>query len=438
MTAVKRGGGTRTPLDDVAMSLDSALYSQPSALEIVRGKGVFVYDRDDRDYLDCSAGTFNLSLGYSAPEIVEVVQEQTEILIHLSSSYSHASIHTLAERLVELAPSSITKAHLKSSGGSTANEGAIKMAQAATGGRDVLSLFRSHVGQTLGALSYSGNGFRANIVGNTAPGRLVVPDPYCRRCFYGQTYGDCGTLCATQLDHFIEFASSGSVSCVIIEPISGNGGNIVPPPEYFPILAEICKRRGIPLICDEIQTGIGRTGYMFASEHFGIEPDAITVAKGLGGTGLPIAAILAGGPLLSMASDAHSFTFGGNILAATAAIKVLEIVSEESFLEHVRDVGAYLFDAIEVLSINFKFVEPPTGLGLMIGFEIVDNQGNPDVALTNEICSRAPEHGLLLRSSRYGQGNVVKIRPALNITRDEAMILVERLTAVLKSVEASS
>lgn len=320
----------------------STAYQDVSVVRMVRGQGIYLFDERGSSFIDCSSATFNLSLGYGHPAVLEAMRDQAERLVHVSSSYQTEVINDLCSRLVQLAPRGMSRVHLKVSSGSAANEGAIKMAQRATGARDVITLFRSHHGQTAMTASLSGNAFRRLPLVDVHPNRLVVPDPYCRRCFYGQEPSTCAMACVDRIDQFIEFASRGDVAAVLVEPISGNGGNVVPPDGYFPALQQFCRERGIKLVMDEVQTGIGRTGRMFASEHFGVSPDAITLGKGLGGSGAQIAGIMTTEELAGLPAWEHSFTYGSNLMAAAAGIATLEIVSDPAFLENVRRTGDYV------------------------------------------------------------------------------------------------
>ncbi|MET9296277.1 aspartate aminotransferase family protein [Streptomyces sp. NPDC003077] len=401
------------------------------------GEGIYLYDADGKQYIDCASGTFNLSLGYGHPEVVKALRDQAERLVHATSVFQTEPVNALVRRLVELSPANLTKVHLKVSGGSTANEGAVKMAQVLTGRRDVITLFRSHHGQTLMTATMSGESFRKAPFPSLLPGVLHVPDPYCLRCFYRERPETCGLLCVERINDFIEHASSGSVACVVVEPVSGSGGNIVPPDGYLAALRRLCDERGIVLIFDEVQTGIGRVGRMFAAEHFGVRPDILTTAKGLGGSGAQVAAILADERLSGLSGDHHSFTYGGNTLAAAAAVATLDVIARPGFLENVREVGAHIMERLRHLAAAHPYVVDVRGLGLMIGVEVADRDGRPDAALARSLARHGMDHGLILRTSRYGRGNVVKIRPPLVITRPEADLLCDRLDALFAAEAAA-
>ncbi|MFJ9774014.1 aspartate aminotransferase family protein [Kitasatospora sp. NPDC101157] len=400
---------------------------------MVRGEGVYLYDQDGRAYLDCGAGTFNMSLGYQHPAVVQAIKDQADQLIDTAARFQTDPVNKLARRLVDLAPSRITKAHLNVSSGSTANEGAIKMAQHATGKRDVVTTFRAHVGQTMWMLSLSGNAFRKQPFPMLVPGSLQVPDPYCFRCFYAQEPGSCRMMCVDRINDFLEYASSGNVAAILVEAISGNGGNIVPPPGYFQQLRSLCDEHGIMLILDEIQTGIGRTGRMFAAEHFGVEPDAMTLGKGLGGSGAAVAAILASEPMTGLAATEHSFTYGTNLMASAAALATLDVIDDEAFLANVRATGARIMERLALLQTAFPVIGDVRGVGLMIGIEIVGTDRSPNVELANLLAEKAMEHGLIIRPSRSGKGNVLKIKPPLVLTLAEADLICDRLEQLFRA-----
>ncbi|MBW4571541.1 MAG: aspartate aminotransferase family protein [Tolypothrix carrinoi HA7290-LM1] len=415
-------------------SIHDLIYHKVSDTLIEYGKGIYLYDTEGNRYIDCASATFNMSLGYGHPEVLQAVKEQADKLVHVTSSFQTDPVNTVVRKLVKLSPENLTKVHPKVSSGSVANEGAIKIAQHFTGKKDVISLFRSHLGQTMMMTSLSGNAFRKEPFPNLFSGSIQVPDPYCHRCFYKQKPETCNLLCVERIHDFIEYGSSGNIACMIVEPISGNGGNIVPPPGYFQALKKLCDEKGIILIFDEIQTGIGRTGKMFAADYFGVQPNIITAAKGLGGTGFQFAAILTEERLGGLDGHHHSFTFGSNVLAAAAAAKTLEIVSQPEFLKNVEVVGNYIMERLRKMQEKYTFISDVRGVGLMIGVEISDSEGNPNTDLTNYIAKTAMKYGLILRTSRYGYGNVFKIRPPLIITLEESEQLCDQLEKVLRKV----
>ncbi len=409
----------------------SAFYNPIHDPRMVTGEGVYLIDGEGRRYIDCSSGTYNMSVGYQNPAVIRAIKEQAEILIDCASRFETDPANRLAQRLVDLAPPSLTRAHINVSSGSTANEGALRMAQQATGRRDVVTTFRAHLGQTLWTISLSGNAFRRAPFALEAAGGTQVPDPYCFRCFYAQDPSTCKMMCVDRINDFLEYATSGNVAAILIEAISGYGGNIVPPPGYFQALRALCDEHGIKLIMDEIQTGIGRTGYMFASEYHGVEPDAITLGKGLGGSGAPQAAILTNDGMTGLSGLDHSFTFGTNLLAAAAAVATLDIIDDPAFLANVRDVGQYIKDRLAEMQTRHPVIGDVRGVGLMLGVELVHTDGSPEVGLTNRMIDAAMDHGLVMRPTRSGRSSVLKIKPPLIMTRAEADLLCDRFEQLL-------
>ncbi|KOY16392.1 aspartate aminotransferase family protein [Paenibacillus xylanivorans] len=400
------------------------------------GKGIKLIDDSGVEYLDGVSGTFNLSLGYNHPHVVSKIQEQVGNLTHMSSSFTEPYVDEVLDHLIEYAPNDINAGWMRDITGSTANECATKIAQKYTQSTDIISLYLSHHGQTQFATGISGNAFRRKRFPNSAVANSVhVPAPYCYRCPFKSSSGDCEYQCVEAISDAIEYASSGSVACMIIEPILGNGGNIIPPAGYFKRLRKLCDEYNIILIADEVQTGIGRTGYMFASELFDIQPDMITLAKGLGGIGVPVAAVLMQSRLNVLEKHEHSFTSGSNLISVTAAKSTLEVVSEPGFLDDVKRKGEILGGLLQDLAMKYPSIGEARGVGLMWGLEMVGDNNEPDTDKTNAIIDRAftDEH-LILRGSRYGFGNVVKVRPSLTTTEDELVEIVERLDSVLASV----
>jgi 4-aminobutyrate aminotransferase-like enzyme len=413
--------------------LERPIYDFP---RITHGIGLRLFSEDGIEYLDAISGTFNLPLGYSHPDVVRAVQEQVKRVCHLSSDLVAPYSQALIDRLVGWAPAGIDSGWLRDLTGSTAIECAVKIAQKSTGATDVISLFFSHHGQTQFATAISGSAVRRKGFPGTVTGFSIrVPAPYCYRCFYAAKYPDCNFLCVDRIREFIEHSSNGSVACMIVEPILGNGGNIVPPPGYFDALNEFCAERRILLIADEVQTGIGRTGHMFASEALGLRPDIIVLAKGLGGIGIPIAAVLMKSELNVLEKFQHSFTSGSNLLGLSAAQATLDVISRPGFLAQVRHKGRKLGELLGELPKLHRCVGDVRGMGMMWGLEIVDAGGKPDPRKTKTIVELAlKKYCLIIRSSGYGSGSVVKVRPALIATEEDLAQIVERLSQTLSDV----
>ncbi|HXU45034.1 MAG TPA: aminotransferase class III-fold pyridoxal phosphate-dependent enzyme [Thermoanaerobaculia bacterium] len=406
--------------------------------QFVAGHGLRLIADDGSEYLDAVSGTFNVPLGYDHPEVVDAVIAQLRRCAHLSSTYSGAFAQQVLDALLEIAPPGLGAGWMRDLVGSTANECAVKIAQKATGASDVVSFHLSHHGQTLFTTAISGNAFRrSGFPDAVSPHSIKVAPPYCLRCPFHATFPSCGFRCVEAVEDAIRYASSGSVACLIVEPVFGNGGNIVPPPGYFEVLSEVCARHGVLLIADEVQTGLGRTGFLFAAETFGFTPDLMTLAKGLGGIGVPIAAVLMRDRLDVLAPHDHSFTSGGNLLGLAAAAATLRVLGGEGFMAGVRERGALLGSLLEPLFGRFRSVADVRGVGMMWGVEIVAEDGRPDPDKTARILACAERrHKLILRGSRYGLGNVIKVRPALVATQEELEEIADKLGRAIREVEA--
>ncbi|ONI92266.1 aspartate aminotransferase family protein [Saccharothrix sp. ALI-22-I] len=410
---------------------DHAYYELGDAL-LVRGEGVRVWDSTGREYLDCVSGTFNLVLGHNHPAVVAAVKEQADDLVFASSSFQTGPTNEVMRQLVELSPANLTRVNLRSASGSTANEGAIKIAQWHTGKRDVIVPFRGHVGQSIATASYNGTSRMRAPFPYHMPGAVRVPEPYCHRCFYRQTPDSCGLWCVDRIEDFIAYASSGSVAAMIIEPISGVGGNVVPPPGYLQRLKDFCEAREIVLIFDENQTGMGRTGRLFAAEHFGVSPHILTTAKGLTGSGLPLAAILTEEHLVGMPRSMHGFTYGGHTLSAAAATVALEIVRQPEFLATVRTTGAVLLERLTALRADHPCLDEVRGVGLMLGVELAEPDGSRSPRLAAALNKALSARGVITRVSEHGEGNVIELRPPLVLTVEDAHLIADRFGEALE------
>lgn len=413
-------------------------YYELGPTRLVGGSGLRVWDADGREYLDCAAGTFNLSLGHNHPDVVAAIKQQSDELLFASSMFQTDVSNRVMELLVELSPANLTRVNLRSSGGSTATEGAVKIAQLHTGRRDVIVPFRGHVGQTIAASALNGMSRLRAPFPAIYPAAVNVPDPYCLRCFYRQESSSCGFLCIDRIDDFIRYASSGSVAAIMIEPISGAGGNIVPPPGYLKRLREFCDERDIVLVFDETQTSFGRTGFLTAAEAFGVEPHMMTVSKGLSGSGLPLAAIITEERLVGMDRSLHGFTSGGHPVAAAAAIATLTAVSRPEFLENVRTVGSALMAALRDLAGTYPEIGDVRGLGLMLGVELSEPDGSRSPRLARALHAALMDRGVITRVSEHGEGNTIELRPPLILTHEDARLVAERFGEALEMMRVSA
>lgn len=394
------------------------------------GEGVYLY-ADGRQYIDCASGTFNLSLGYSAREVIDELHEQLDRVAHLSSEFTRAKSTEIFNLLREFLPPQIGAFWFRDITGSTANECAIRIAQKATGKSDIFSLFLSHHGQSVTSTGISGNAFRNRSFSLPVAGSVKIPAPDCANCFYSQVPDRCGMLCARRLEDFVEFASSGQVAALIVEPVLGNGGNVIPPPGYFRVIRETCDRLGILIIADEVQTGFGRTGSFFASTGFAadLKPDIITFAKGAGGVGIPVAGVLMRHDLDVLEPWEHSSTSGANPLSLTALEQTIRYIKKHRVLDNVAAVSVPLKRGLLDLQRRFPWITNVRGIGLMQAFDL------PTSEAVGALIELGRRNGLILRGSRYGFGRAVKVRPPLIITEDQVAEVLVRLGDSLRAYE---
>lgn len=419
----------RPPGKGTILSADRAQVLARSLSEYT-GEGIYLH-ADGKRYIDCASGTFNLSLGYSAREVIEGLHQQLDRAAHLSSDFTKAKSAEVFGLMYEFLPPHIGAFWFRDITGSTANECAIRIAQKATGKTDIFSLFLSHHGQSVGSTGISGNAFRQRSFSLPFPGSIKIPAPDCANCFYSQVPEHCGMLCARRLEDFVEFASSGQVAALVVEPVLGNGGNIVPPPDYFRVIRETCDRLGILIIADEVQTGFGRTGSFFASTGFAadLRPDIITFAKGAGGVGIPVAGVLMRPELDVLEPWEHSSTSGANPLALTALEETIKYIKKYRVLDNVAAVSVSLKRGLVELRDRFPWVTNVRGVGLMQAFDL------PTSTAVHTFLGHARRHGLILRGSRYGFGRAVKVRPPLIITEEQVADVLARLGDSLHSYE---
>jgi 4-aminobutyrate aminotransferase/(S)-3-amino-2-methylpropionate transaminase len=400
---------------------------------VVRARGRTLTADDGRSYLDCFSGISVVNAGHNHPRILAAAREQMEQLVHCCSYVYHVPVvGELAERLASIMPVGLTKTFFSNSG-AEANEGALRLAKQATGRHEVVALTYGFHGRTIGTLSITGNSARKKNSGPYLPGVAFGPAPYCYRCPLGLSYPSCGVACADALSDVIRLQTSGDVAAFVAEPVLGEGGLIVPPPEYFTIAARIFHDNGALFIVDEVQTGFGRTGRMFGIEHFpDAAPEVITMAKGIA-SGFPLGAFTAREPVSeAMKPGDHLSTFGGNPICCAAALANLAVIAEENLVENAGRQGEWLLGRFRRLQEKVAFVGDVRGRGLMIGLELVRDRSSKEPAATEAKAIRAAlrERGVLVGVGGVF-GNVLRIQPPLSIAREECEQVAEVLEDVM-------
>ncbi len=398
--------------------------------QIVRGQGIYVYDSAGRRYMDLYSGVSVHALGHCHPELVEVICRQVGTLQHTSTIYLTEPIVNLAERLAGVLPGPVCRTFFCCSG-SEANEGAALLATLYTGRSEFLAFQNGLHGRTKLGMSLTGLGFWRTDP-NPVGGIVHVPPPYCHGCPFGQSYGQCRYECVAAVETAIRTATSGRPAAMFVEPVQGNGGIMVPPPEYFPKLREALGRYGVLLIADEVQTGFGRTGRMFAMEHWNVTPDIITGGKALGG-GTPVGFFSTTDEIAACYTRPGASTFGGNPVTAQAGLKLLEILQREALADHSDRMGIRLRDRLKKLAARSDIISDVRGLGLMVGVEIAGRGTVSAPECTDRILEKMKDAGYLLGKTGPRR-NVLTWMPPLIIRQEELMEAVEALEKTLQTL----
>ncbi len=407
---------------------------------VAEARGAKIIDVNGRGYIDAFSGISVVNVGHTRPELVEAAFEQAKKFIHVASYvyYSPPTI-LLAKRLAEIAPGRRLKKTFFGNSGAEAVECALKLARKYTKRHEFIALMASFHGRTLGALSVTGQWARRRFdMGPYLPGVAFAPSPYCYRCPLRQKYPECSLACALMVEDVIKYSTSNNVAAFIAEPILGEGGIIVPPPEYFRVVKEILDKHGILFIADEVQTGFARTGKMFGIEHYGVEPDIVAMAKGIAG-GFPISACTTTPEIGdSFEPGDHLSTFGGNPVSAAAALVNIEIILKERLDEQARDKGEYLMKRLDELRGRHRLIGDIRGKGLMVGVELVrDEKKTPAIEEAKAVRRILRELGILV--GRGGvTGSVIRIQPPLIISKEDLDRVVDALDEALRRVERGS
>ena len=392
------------------------------------GRGAEVWDVDGNRFIDFAAGIAVCSTGHSHPQVVQAIQQAAEKFLHISSDYWHEGQIVLAETMNRLAPFGEPAMSFFCNSGTESVEGALKLARYVTGRPRFIGFLGGFHGRSMGSLSFTSSKYTQQVgFFPTMPGvtQVPYPNPY-RPLFAGEDQGR-AVLSYIEDTLFQSNLPAKEVAAVLIEPIQGEGGYLVPPPGFLKGLRELCDRHGILLIFDEVQSAIGRTGRMFACEHVGVTPDIITIAKGLG-SGMPIGMVLAKRKIMSQwKRGAHGNTYGGNPVCCAAASATLKLV-EEQYSANAADQGVYLMDRLRAMQNKYPdLIGQVRGVGLMIGIELItDRQSRkPAADFVNRLLDTAFHNGLLLLSCGV---STLRLMPPLMIDRtitDEALQLLD-------------
>ncbi len=397
-------------------------YEEP--LVVDRAKDSLVYDVDGREYLDFFGGIVTISVGHCNDKVVAAIEEQVRKVQHTSALYPTEPHVRLAEKLAAITPGALKQSFFTNSG-TEANETAVLVAQLYTRAQDVVALRHSYSGRTQLAMSLTGN-YAWRLTPTSSPNVHHIPNAYCYRCPFGLTYPSCDLKCAKDLEGAIQTATSGRLAAFIAEPIQGVGGFITPPKEYFKEVAAIVHKYGGLFICDEVQTGWGRTGgKMFGIEQWDVEPDIMTFAKGMA-NGVPIGGTITRPEVADSVQGLSLSTFGGNPVTCAAALATIEVIENEGLVANAAERGRQLRDGLEALGEKYPLMGDIRGMGLMQGIEMVGPDKAPSPEAVARLFELTKQNGLLIGKGGL-MGNVIRITPALNVTKEHVDEALDRL-----------
>lgn len=417
----------------------SPSYTRPYPLVIARGEGAVVEDVDGNRFLDCAAGIAVTSTGHSHPDIVRAVVEQAQRYLHMSGTdfYYEPQVQ-LAEQMAEIAPIDGAARTFFANSGTEAIEAALKLARYYTGRPYFIAFFGSFHGRTLGSLALTASKVvHRRRFGPMMPGVFHAPYADCYRCPVGMTPDRCQAECLDFIDQQIlaHLVSPDEVAAIVVEPIQGEGGYIVPPPQFLQRLRDLARQHAILLVADEVQSGMGRTGRMFACEHMGVEPDIVAVAKGIA-SGLPLGVMTSRAEVMSWPPGAHASTFGGNPVSVAAALATIRLLRDR-LVANAADVGAHFFDRLRELQQKHRLIGDVRGKGLMIGIELVRDRETKERADTERdaVIMAMFRRGVLV----LGAGkNAIRLSPPLVLTKAQADVALRVLDEALTEVESST
>ena len=418
----------RTPLPGPRakklIKLDKAFvspsYTRVYPLVVDKAKGLWVHDVDGNIFLDFTSGIAVNATGHCHPQVVKAIQMQAKKLLHMSGTdFYYTPQIILAEKLANLAPGRGTKRVYFGNSGAEAVEAAFKLARWHTKRELNIAFFGAFHGRTMGALSLTASKtIQKKHYNPLVPGITHIPYAYCYRCAYNLTYPKCGLYCAHWVEDalFRTIVPAEEVAAIFVEPIQGEGGYIVPPPEFHKELYKIAKKYGILYVADEVQSGMGRTGKMFAMQHFGVTADIMSLAKGIA-SGMPLGATIAPAKIMNWEAGSHASTFGGNPLSCQAAMATIELL-ENNMMKNAANQGNRLIESLREMQKTYECMGDVRGKGLMVAVELVKDRHTkaPATDWRSRIIKKTFEKGLLL----LGCGeNSIRFSPSLSVTSNE-------------------
>jgi 4-aminobutyrate aminotransferase len=421
-------------------SLISPSYVRFYPLVVESGSGCILKDVDGNEYIDFNSGLVCLNVGHSHPKVVSAIKNQCDRFLHYSNTdFFYREVVDLAEKLAEITPGKFDKKVYFGNSGAEAVEAAVKLAKWHTRKQLFIAFTSAFHGRTVGALSLTASKpTQKRHFFPLMPGVTHVPYPYCYRCPFKQTYPNCNYWCIDFIDEFVlqKYVPPEDVAAIIFEPIQGEGGYVVPPPEYFQRLKRLADKYGLLLIDDEVQSGMGRSGKWFAIEHWDIAPDILCSAKALA-SGLPLGATVAKAKVMDWVGGSHARTFGGNPLSCAAATAVISVIKEEKLIENATRQGNHIMKRLRELKEKSEIVGDVRGKGLMIGMEIVESKEKkkPAPKKTAEIMMRSWRRGVAVITCGV---STIRIAPPLNITSELVDPALDIIEDVAREIEKES
>ena len=413
----------------------SPSYTRVYPLVAETGEGLWIQDVDGNRFLDFTAGIAVHATGHCHPQVVQAIKAQADKLLHMSGTdFYYTPQIMLAQKLASLVSGPDVQRVYFGNSGAEAVEAAFKLARWHTKRELNIAFFGAFHGRTMGALSLTASKtVQKRHYNPLVPGITHIPYAYCYRCAYNLTYPQCNLFCVRWVEDtlFRTTVPPEEVAAIFVEPIQGEGGYIVPPPEFHKEFQAIARKYGILYVADEVQSGMGRTGRMFAMEHFGVAPDIMALAKGIA-SGLPLGAMMAPAQIMDWEAGSHASTFGGNPLACQAALATIELLENE-LMANAGAQGERLLAGLRVLQTRFECIGDVRGIGLMVGAELVKDRHTkaPAADWRGRVIQRCFEKGLLILGC--GQ-NSIRFSPALTVNADEIDLCLSILEESLKEV----
>ncbi|WP_411680902.1 aspartate aminotransferase family protein [Clostridium thailandense] len=403
-------------------------------LVIKSGKGALIKDVDGNEYIDMLSSAAATNIGHSHPKVVEAIVQQAKEIIHYTPVYTyHESLVKLAKELVEITPGNFKKKVIFGLAGSDSNDGMIKLSRAYTGRSKIISFVGAYHGSTYGSISLSAISLNMRRkIGPLVPDIHHINYPHCYRCKFGKKKENCNLECLKELeDQFKNYLPPEEVAAVIMEPIEGDNGLIVPPLKYVKKLYNLCRENGILFAVDEVQQGFGRTGKWFGIENFGVEPDIIVIGKSIA-SGMPLSAIVARKEIMEVLEPpAHAFTTMANPICCQAALATINVIKEDNLLEHSKNLGEYVKQRFNTMKDKYPLIGDVRGIGLSIGVDLVKDRNTKERAkeAAAKICYSCWEKGVLLT---FFANNVLRVQPPLVITKDQIDKALDAIESSIK------